>query len=108
MSPPQDEARLPTGVDSVRIPIMKLIRALCLAMPVILAACEEKSKAAGDPNYPLKVCVVSGEKLGSMGAPYIHKHDGKEVQLCCKGCLKDFNKDPEKYLAKIAAAKAKP
>jgi YHS domain-containing protein len=88
---------------------MKLLRALCLATSVILAGCEDKPKSAGDPNYPLKVCVVSGEKLGSMGAPYIHHHEGKEVQFCCKGCIKDFNKEPEKYLAKItAAAKEKP
>ena len=87
---------------------MKIFRVLCLAASVILAACEDKSKVVGDPNYPLKVCVVSGEKLGSMGAPYIHTHEGKEVHFCCKNCLKDFNKEPEKYLGKIdAAAKAK-
>ena len=87
---------------------MKLIRAFCLAASVILAACGDKPKGAGDPNYPLTVCVVSGEKLGSMGAPYVHKHDGREVQFCCKNCLKDFEKEPEKHLAKIdAAAKAK-
>lgn len=91
---------------------MKLLRALCLATSVILGGCEDKPKSAGedtpksagDPNYPLKVCVVSGEKLGSMGAPYIHNHEGKEVQFCCKGCIKDFNKEPEKYLAKITSA----
>lgn len=95
-------------VYSGRMKTMKLIRALCLTGSVILAGCEDKPTVAGDPNYPLKVCVVSGEKLGSMGAPYIHKHDGKEVQFCCKGCLKDFNKEPEKHFEKItAAAKAK-
>jgi hypothetical protein len=32
------------------------------------------------------------------------------VRLCCKGCVKDFNKNPEKFLKMIdeaAAAKAK-
>lgn len=106
--PARNEARLQTGIDSGRMDPMKIIRALCLATSALFAACEEKSTAAGDPNYPLKVCVVSGEKLGSMGAPYIHKHDGREVQFCCKSCLKDFDKEPEKHLAKIdAAAKAK-
>jgi YHS domain-containing protein len=87
---------------------MKLVRAVFVIATLTLAACEERPKSAGDPNYPLKVCVVSGEKLGSMGAPCIHNHEGREVQFCCKNCLKDFNKEPEKYLAKIAAAKAKP
>ena len=64
---------------------------------------------AAAPAYPLQTCVVSGEKLGSMGKSYVHTFEGKEVQFCCKGCLKDFNKDPQKYLKKIeeAAEKAK-
>jgi hypothetical protein len=56
----------------------------------------------------LKKCVVSDEKLGGeMGKPYVFVHDGQEVKLCCKSCLKDFNKEPEKYLKKISAAAAK-
>lgn len=66
---------------------------------------------AGAPAsaYPLDTCVVTGEALGSMGDPYVHLHkeEGKpdrEVRLCCKGCLKRFNKEPAKYLRKIDAA----
>jgi YHS domain-containing protein len=59
------------------------------------------------PVYPLKTCVVTDEKLGSMGKAYVHHHDGQEVQFCCKSCLPKFNKDPQKYLKKVAdAAKA--
>jgi YHS domain-containing protein len=58
-------------------------------------------------EYPLKTCVVSGEKLGSMGKSYVHKHEGREVQFCCKSCLKDFNKDPKKYLKKLDEAGSK-
>lgn len=67
--------------------------------------------------YPLTNCVVSGDKLedGDMGPPinYVFKQEGKPdrlVRLCCKGCVKDFNKNPEKFLKMIddaAAAKAK-
>src|SRR3989442_105896 len=42
--------------------------------------------------YPLDTCVVSGEKLGEHGKPYVFNYEGREVQLCCKSCLKDFNK----------------
>jgi YHS domain-containing protein len=55
-------------------------------------------------DYPLKTCVVSGEKLGEMGKPYIFTHEGKEVRLCCKDCLKKFKADPAKYLKKIEEA----
>ncbi len=54
--------------------------------------------------YPLKTCVVSGEKLGGMGEPYVFKHEGREVKLCCKGCLKQFNKDSAKFIKKLEVA----
>ncbi len=56
--------------------------------------------------YPLKTCVVSGEELGSMGKPVVEKHDGKDVQFCCKSCLPKFKKDPAKYMKKLDEAKA--
>ncbi len=73
--------------------------------------------AAAVAAYPLTTCVVSGDKLedGDMGPPinYVYKEAGKPdrlVRLCCKGCIKKFNKEPAKYLKMIddaAAAKAK-
>lgn len=76
------------------------------------AAWLAKAKA----EYPLTTCVVSGDELkaGSMGEPvdYIHKEAGKPdrlVRFCCKDCVKDFKKNPAKYLKMIddgAAAKA--
>jgi YHS domain-containing protein len=55
--------------------------------------------------YPLDVCIVAGEKLGSMGAPVVYVHEGQEVKFCCKGCLPDFKKEPAKFLTKLAAKK---
>jgi YHS domain-containing protein len=55
-------------------------------------------------TYPLDTCVVSGEKLGEMGKPYVFTHEGREVKLCCKNCLKDFKKEPAKYLKKLDEA----
>lgn len=69
-------------------------------------AADEKEKKDKD-SYPLTTCVVSGDKLDEMGEPYIFKHEGKEVRLCCEKCLKKFNADPEKYMKKIEDAKAK-
>ena len=55
----------------------------------------------------LTTCPVSGEKLGEMGKAFTFTYKDQEVKLCCKGCKKDFDKDPEKYLAKIRAADKK-
>jgi hypothetical protein len=67
---------------------------------------EQKAK------YPTTMCVVSEDKLGGdMGKPvdYIYRVAGKPdrlVSFCCKDCVKDFNKDPEKYLAILDKAGA--
>ena len=61
----------------------------------------------GIPDH-LKTCPVSSEKLGGdMGAPYVFSYKGQEVKLCCHGCKKDFDKNPEKYLKLIRAADKK-
>ena len=77
-----------------------------LVSAVTLSAADTKAKKPA--GYPLETCVVSGEKLGSMGAPYVHQYKGQEVQFCCKGCLSDFNKEPAKFMKMVADAKPKP
>jgi hypothetical protein len=57
--------------------------------------------------YPLDKCVVSDEKLGEHGKPYVFTSDNQEVKLCCKDCLSDFKKDKAKYMKKIAQAEKK-
>jgi type II secretory ATPase GspE/PulE/Tfp pilus assembly ATPase PilB-like protein len=56
------------------------------------------------PSYPLTSCPVSHEALGSMDKPVDLVHEGRLVRLCCKGCVKGFQKDPAKVLAEIDAA----
>lgn len=57
--------------------------------------------------YALKTCVVSGDKLGGdMGEPVVLKYEGREVRFCCNDCVKDFKKDPKKYLKKLDEAEA--
>ena len=69
------------------------------------AAATDKKPAA---PYPLKTCVVSGEELGAdMGKPVEVEYKGRTVQLCCKGCIKKFNAEPEKYIKILDEAEAK-
>lgn len=85
---------------------MKKILSLTLAFLGVailpLLATDEKKDAA--KPYPLDKCIVSDEKLGEMGKPFVFTHEGQEIKLCCKSCQKDFKKDPAKYLKKLDTA----
>lgn len=88
-----------------------LIRLLTAATLAALAfapatAAEKKDKEKDKP-YPLEVCLVSDEKLGDMGDPFVLSHKGQEIKLCCKSCKKDFDKDPAKMMTKLAEEVAK-
>ncbi len=82
----------------------KLLLALTLGtlLTAALPGRADDKKDAAKP-YPLDTCIVSDEKLGADPAmkTYTFVHEGQEIKLCCKSCLKDFNKNPAKYLKKL-------
>lgn len=51
-----------------------------------------------------KNCPVSGEEVGKMGEVVKYEHDGKIYNFCCAMCIKDFKKDPDKYIQTLNAA----
>ncbi len=79
----------------------------CLSLG--LASCGKQETAADEPMvtetaakpYPLGTCLVSGEKLGSMGDPHVIVHEGREIKFCCSHCEPDFRKEPDKYLSQL-------
>ena len=88
---------------------MKLTRHILTAVLLTGLAAGILSARADDKKakpYPLKTCVVSDEEIGKDPGmkPHVFIHQGQEVKLCCKSCLKDFNKEPAKYLKKIEEA----
>ncbi|MBW3598607.1 MAG: hypothetical protein KY475_15210 [Planctomycetes bacterium] len=48
-----------------------------------------------------KICPVSEEPLGSMGAPVKIDVEGQSIFICCEGCEEIIREDPETYLAKV-------
>ncbi len=80
---------------------------LVAAFLVPLSGLAEDKKAEKLKPYTLKTCIVSGDKLGEMGEPFVYHYKNREIKFCCKGCLKDFNKDPKKYIKLIEEAEAK-
>ncbi len=51
--------------------------------------------------YPKNTCVVTDNKLGSMGTPVTKVYGDQEVKFCCKPCVKKFEKNPKRYLSKL-------
>lgn len=70
-----------------------------LTLPALSA--EKAPSAEKLKPYKPSTCIVTDEKLGEMGKPYVHAYKGREIKFCCKGCLKDFNKDSAKYVQKL-------
>jgi YHS domain-containing protein len=56
--------------------------------------------------YPIDWCIVSGEKLGEMGPAVEYNYNGRTIKFCCKNCVKIFEKEPARYLAKLDSAAA--
>lgn len=92
-------------------PLRKIVygAGCALAVAALVAPALAGGEAEKAKPYPLKTCVVSGEKLdGDMGKPYVFTYQGQEIKLCCKSCLKDFNKEPAKYIKKLEEAEKAP
>lgn len=65
----------------------------------VIKKVEKTEKKVVDSKPVNTVCPVSGEEIDSeITAVY----NGKTYALCCKSCLKKFNKDPEKYVSKLS------
>lgn len=83
-----------------------ILAAVVISTLCFISIAEDKKVEKLKP-YPLTTCVVSDEKLGEHGNPYVFTHEGREIKMCCKSCLKDFKKDTVKYLKKLDEAEAK-
>jgi YHS domain-containing protein len=55
-----------------------------------------------DTDYGEKTCIIS-QGLGTISV----SHNGKTYWVCCTGCKAAFDADPEKWIAKAAAAAKK-
>ena len=88
---------------------MKVLLGLIFTFSLNLAHAADGKAPEGIPaSYPLKTCAVSGEAFGGeMGKPVKVTHEGTDVYLCCKSCMKDFKADPAKYVKMVKGAAAK-
>ncbi len=69
-----------------------------------LTKVDEQLVAMQKPYYPPTSCPISGQKLGAMGKPVEKIVRNRLVMLCCGGCEKQLNDNPDAALAKLDAA----
>jgi hypothetical protein len=75
---------------------------LMLIATAIFASCAASGGGTvGIKRSTRETCIVSDNKLGSMGAPVTKTYGDQEVKFCCKPCVGKFEKNPGKYLAKL-------
>ena len=90
---------------------MKFI--LAIVLTATLCALSVASRADDSTNtpakpYPLKTCLVCGMQLGMMDSkPYVFVYKDQEIKLCDKSEKEAFDRNPEKYLKKIAGEVAR-
>ncbi len=77
-----------------------LLLAVLALLPVSCAS-PGGTAASGVKPYPKDTCIVTGNKLGSMGAVQTTIYQGQEVKFCCKPCVKKFDANPTKYLSTL-------
>lgn len=59
----------------------------------------KQRKALADRAKVQVTCPITGESVD----PKVYvEHDGQKVSFCCKGCVKKFQKDPNKYKVALA------
>ena len=90
---------------------MKFILAVVLTASLcafsVASRADDSTNAPAKP-YPLKTCLVCGMELGMMDSnPFMFVYKGQEIKLCDKSEKADFDKNPDKYLKKLADAQAK-
>ena len=64
---------------------------------------QSMEKVAGDTmnsaaNIEQTTCPVMG---GAVDKDIYVEHKGKKVYFCCKACVEEFEKSPEKYISKL-------
>ncbi|MGH7994675.1 MAG: hypothetical protein ACREDQ_14225 [Limisphaerales bacterium] len=90
---------------------MKWIAAMILTVVflagILTTVRADNTKGAAPKPYPLDTSLVCGMKPGEMGKPYVFVYKGQEIKICDQSEKADFDRNPGKYMKKLADAEAK-
>lgn len=89
-------------MKSITLPLLALaLSVACLPSCESTTAAGTTTAGASVKPYPLTTCIVSDNKLGSMGPIVTKVYKDQEVKFCCKPCVAEFEAEPAKFLAKL-------
>jgi YHS domain-containing protein len=77
----------------------KFAFAVSLIVLLVCAAAAASADGVEKKNVTNKVCPVSG---GAVTEKYRTEYKGQYVYFCCEGCLNEFAKSPETFVAKLS------
>jgi YHS domain-containing protein len=87
--------------------ILSAVAAVLVGGGVLVSAADKPKRgpatrpAATQPSKPVnKYCAVEG-KDHEVDPKVTTVYKGKTIGFCCKDCIEEFNKDPEKYVKKM-------
>ncbi|MBA7644569.1 hypothetical protein ES703_52313 [subsurface metagenome] len=99
--------------EKKRFKTMLLLTGLLLVGLLVLGGCKKSEPAAPPESAPpaaepeeesaavtieQTICPVMA---GAINKDIFTEYKGKKVYFCCAGCKEKFEKEPEKYLAKL-------
>jgi YHS domain-containing protein len=84
-----------------------LLLVAVLAVTVVAVSLTGRADETKAKAYPLDTCLVCDMKFDSMSKPYVFVYKGQEIKLCDKSEKVIFDKDPDKFVKKLADAEAK-
>ena len=73
--------------------------AILLLVALAGAAAGASVDGSEKKNVTNKLCPVSG---GPVSEKYRAEYKGQYVYVCCEGCLSEFNKTPDAFVAKMS------
>lgn len=76
-------------------------RTLSIVVLTLFTACAATNGASDVIPYTSDICIVTDNKLGSMGDPVVKVYGNQEVKFCCRPCVKEFEADQAHFLAKL-------
>ncbi len=98
----------PDTADGVRVSPPRTVLADGVAAPVpVGGGGHNHGSAHGQAvveipaSFGTTTCAVSGDAILEFGTAVIIEHQGQQIYLCCRGCIKDFDKDPVYWMGKI-------